>query len=57
MRDHLFEHQKSLEDSHLLKYAEKMGLDVDRFRNNLLEQLYNAKQKKALHLVCPTSMR
>jgi protein-disulfide isomerase len=28
MHDYLFEHQKALDDSHLLQYAERLGLDT-----------------------------
>ena len=32
MHDYLFEHQKALDDYHLLEYAQKVGLDIDRFK-------------------------
>ena len=32
MHDYLFEHQKALDDNHLLQYAEKVGLDVNKFK-------------------------
>jgi len=31
MHDHLFHHQKALEDQDLQRYASDLGLDVDRF--------------------------
>jgi len=32
MHDQLFEHQQALDDAHLLEYATRTGLDMDRFR-------------------------
>jgi protein-disulfide isomerase len=35
MHDRLFEHQRALEDDHLLEYAKQLGLDTDRFGSEL----------------------
>lgn len=35
MHDLLFEHQQQLEQEHLERYAEQLGLDMDRFRADL----------------------
>jgi thiol-disulfide isomerase/thioredoxin len=35
MHDLLFEHQQSLEDEDLMRYAEQLELDLDRFRSDL----------------------
>jgi protein-disulfide isomerase len=35
MHDYLFEHQVHLDDAHLLRYAEKIGLDTARFKRDL----------------------
>lgn len=35
MHDMIFTHQKSLDDEHLLQYAEQIGLDVERVRSEL----------------------
>lgn len=35
MHDHLYEHQRHLEDADLHGYAEQLGLDVARFDNDL----------------------
>jgi protein-disulfide isomerase len=35
MHDHLFEHQKQLDDAHLRAYAAAEGLDADRFAGDL----------------------
>ena len=35
MHDLLFEHQDALAFPHLVGYAEQLGLDVDRFRDDL----------------------
>jgi protein-disulfide isomerase len=40
MHDYLFEHQKALDDRHLLDYAQKVGLDVDRFRSEMSGHIY-----------------
>ena len=31
MHDYLFEHQRALDDRHLMSYAQKLGLDMDKF--------------------------
>jgi protein-disulfide isomerase len=35
MHDMLFEHQRALDDTHLLQYAKQLGLDVERVRREL----------------------
>jgi protein-disulfide isomerase len=35
MHDALFEHQRALDDEHLLRYAAAIGLDVDQFAHEL----------------------
>ncbi len=35
MHDLLFEHQQQLEQEHLERYAEQLGLDMDRFRRDM----------------------
>ncbi len=40
MHDYLFEHQKALDDSHLFKYAQKVGLDIDRFKKEMSGHIY-----------------
>ena len=40
MHDYLFEHQKALDDSHLLEYAQKVGLDIDRFKKEMSGHIY-----------------
>jgi protein-disulfide isomerase len=40
MHDELFEHQDALGDAHLAGYASSLGLDVERFANELTEGLY-----------------
>jgi protein-disulfide isomerase len=37
MHDHLYEHQRHLEDTDLHGYAEQLGLDVERFDTELAE--------------------
>ena len=40
MHDYLFEHQKALDDSHLLQYAEKLGLDINKFKKEVSGHTY-----------------
>jgi len=38
MHDLLFENQDALERKHLLRYAEQLALDLDRFRRELQQE-------------------
>jgi protein-disulfide isomerase len=40
MHDYLFEHQKALDDNHLLQYAGRLGLDINKFikADSLIEE-------------------
>jgi protein-disulfide isomerase len=40
MHDHLFEHQNALDDNHLLKYAQAVGLDIKKFESQLFKHIY-----------------
>lgn len=40
MHDLLFQHQDALEEKHLLRYAQQVGLDIDRFRRELKQGSY-----------------
>ena len=40
MHDLLFANQDALEQKHLLRYAEQLELDVDRFRRELKQELH-----------------
>lgn len=40
MHDLLFEHQDALAPADLIRYAEQLGLDVDRFRDELRRRVY-----------------
>src|ERR687887_1604477 len=42
MHDYLYEHQRALDDPHLLQAAEQVGLDVARFRQEMEAQTYVA---------------
>jgi protein-disulfide isomerase len=42
MHDYLFEHQKALDHSHLLEYAKKVGLDIERFKMDLADHVYTS---------------
>ena len=48
MHDYLFEHQKVLDDGHLLEYAEKVGLDIDKFKKEMTEHVYAPLINKSL---------
>jgi hypothetical protein len=37
MHDYLFEHQKVLDDAHLLEYAQKVGLEIHKFKNEVIK--------------------
>src|SRR5919199_945898 len=41
MHDYLFEHQKALDDGHLLEYAQKVGLkDIRKFKDDISRHVY-----------------
>src|ERR671932_272596 len=41
MHDYLFEHQKALDDGHLLEYAQKIGLeDIHKFKDDISRHIY-----------------
>ena len=40
MHDELFTHQTALEDRDLIRYARRIGLDVDRFSHDMSEDLF-----------------
>src|SRR5919206_3341142 len=48
MHDYLFEHQKTLDDGHLLEYAQKVGLNIDRFKKEMSEHVYAHLINKSL---------
>ncbi len=48
MHDYLFEHQKALDDTQLVKYAQKVGLDIDKFKKEMSEHIYAPLINKSL---------
>src|SRR5919107_1096859 len=48
MHDYLFEHQKALDDHHLLEYAQKVGLDIDKFKHEMSGHIYAPLINKSL---------
>ena len=48
MHDYLFEHQKALDDHNLLEYAQKVGLNIDRFKKEMSEHIYAPLINKSL---------
>ncbi len=46
MHDLLYEHQESLDDAHLRRFAEQIGLDIDRFERDMAENRYAARVRE-----------
>jgi protein-disulfide isomerase len=46
MHDLLFEHQNRLDDKSLLGYARQLGLDLDRFTQDMREHTYGERVKE-----------
>ena len=44
----LFDNQRALEDPHLLMYAQALGMDVDRFANDLATGTYQPRVSEDL---------
>src|SRR5437764_4867600 len=40
MHDYLFEHQRALDDAHLLQYAVALNLDEERFKREMTEHVH-----------------
>src|SRR5258705_10996169 len=47
MHDELFTHQKALEDRDLIRYAKRVGLDIERFARNLADNVFLPKVQSA----------
>jgi formate-nitrite transporter family protein len=43
MHDELFTHQKALKDHHLIRYAKRAGLEIERFKRDLAENVFLPK--------------
>ncbi|HEX2124814.1 MAG TPA: thioredoxin domain-containing protein [Nitrososphaeraceae archaeon] len=48
MHDYLFEHQKALDDPHLLEYAQKVGLDINKFEKEVGGHVHTSLINKSL---------
>ena len=46
MHDALFEHQRSLDDRHLVQYAQTLGLDLQRFQQELASHAYAGRVRE-----------
>jgi protein-disulfide isomerase len=46
MHDHLFEHQRALDDGHLIGYAVALGLDTGRFERDMTEHAYAGRVRE-----------
>ena len=40
MHDYLFEHQRALDENHLLQYVEKVGLNINKFKKEMSGHIY-----------------
>src|SRR6266700_44206 len=47
MHDELFTHQKALEDRELIRYAKRVGLDIEKFTRDLAENVFLPKVQSA----------
>jgi hypothetical protein len=50
MHYYLFEHQKALDDSHLFEYAQKVGLNIDRFKKEMSGHIYASLINESLRM-------
>ena len=50
MHDYLFEHQKALDDGHLLQYAKKTRLDLNKFKKEMAGHVYAPLIEKSLKI-------
>jgi protein-disulfide isomerase len=48
MHDYLFEHQKALDDDHLVEYAKKIELDIDKFNDDMSKHVYASSIEESL---------
>src|ERR687887_2837296 len=48
MHNYLFEHQKVLDDAHLLEYAQKVGLDIHKFKDDMSRHVYSPLIEESL---------
>jgi protein-disulfide isomerase len=46
MHDALFEHQQALDDRHLVRYADAVGLDASRFQDELSSHVYKSRVRE-----------
>ena len=46
MHDMLYEHQETLDDGQLRRFAEQIGLDLDRFEQDMAEHRYAARVRE-----------
>jgi protein-disulfide isomerase len=44
----LFEHQKALDDDHLVEYAKKIELDIDKFNDDMSKHVYASSIEESL---------
>jgi protein-disulfide isomerase len=48
MHDYLFEHQNALDDIHLVEYAKIMGLNIEKFKDDVSRHIYAPLIKESL---------
>lgn len=48
MHDYLYEHQQALDDRHLEKYADKLGLNLAKFNNEMSSHVHAGRIREDL---------
>ena len=46
MHDYLFEHQRALDDAHLVQYAVALNLDEERFKREMTEHVHTNRVRE-----------
>jgi len=46
MHDHLYEHQRQLDDTHLLEYATRLKLDIGRFEQDMASHAFGGRVRE-----------
>ena len=49
MQEFILEHQEALEETHLIEYADELDLDLDRFKQDLDQNVYADRVKEDFH--------
>jgi predicted DsbA family dithiol-disulfide isomerase len=46
MHDYLYEHQQQLDDKHLRQYASVLGMDVERFDDEMAKHVHASRARE-----------